>query len=191
MSYKDLCDFSHRPKNGNCVITLRGVKYFNRNLNLLEGGISFRNRPVSSIASKVYTRRLLLCIQRELDSNVGDQLAIVAQHVPSPNSDQLTVFTSIMAAVNDSEQYPKIVFVDGPGGTGKTFFYNTHLARVRLQSQIALGLASSGIAGLLLSRGGGGLRTAHSRLKVPIDINELFVCNISKQSALAQLIKRT
>ena len=31
----------------------------------------------------------------------------------------------------------------------------------------------------------------HSRLKVPIDINELSVCNISKQSALAQLIKRT
>ena len=72
-------------------------------------------------------------------------------------------------------------------GTGKTFLYNTILARVPSQSQIALVLASSGIAGLLLLGG----RTVHSRLKVPIDINELSVCNISKQSALAQLIERT
>ena len=128
-----------------------------------------------------------LIIQRELDYNVDEQLPIVVHDVPSLNSDQLSAFTSIMTAVNDSEQYPQIFFVDGPGGTGKTFLYNTLLAQVRSQSQIALGLASSGIAALLLSGG----RTVHSRLKVPIDINELSVCNISKQSALAQLIKRT
>ena len=58
-----------------------------------------------------------------------------------------------MAAVNDSEQYRKMFFVDGPGGTGKTFPYNTLLARVRSQSQIALALASSGIAALLLLGG--------------------------------------
>ena len=57
-----------------------------------------------------------------------------------------------MAAVNYSEEYPKIFFVVGPGGTGKTFLHNTLLARVRSQSQIALGLASSGIAALLHSR---------------------------------------
>ena len=86
------------------------------------------------------------------------------------NSDQLTVFTSIMASVNDSEQYPKIFFVDGPGCAGKTFLYNTLLVRVRSSSQIALGLASSGIAALIHSGG-----TVHSRLKVPVDINELSV----------------
>ena len=46
-----------------------------------------------------------LIIQRELDYNVDEQLAKVAQHVPSLNSDQLTVSTSIMAAEKDSEQY--------------------------------------------------------------------------------------
>ena len=45
--------------------------------------------------------------------------------------------------------YRKILFVDCPGDTGKTFLYNTLLARVRTQSQISLGLASSGIAALL------------------------------------------
>ena len=61
------------------------------------------------------------------------------------------------------------------------------MAKVRSQSKIALGLANSGIAALLLPGG----RTVHSRLKVPIDINELSVCNISKQSSLALLIRRT
>ena len=60
------------------------------------------------------------------------------------------------------------------------------MAKVRSQSKIAFGLASSGIAALLLPGG----RTAHFR-KVPTDINELFVCNISKQSYLPQLIRRT
>ncbi len=88
--------------------------------------------------------------------------------------------------MNYPDPCPKVFFVDGPGGTGKIFLY-TLLAKVRSQNKIALGLASSGIAALLLQGG----RTVHSRLKVPIDINELSVCGISKQSALADLIRRT
>ena len=72
-----------------------------------------------------------------------------------------------------------------PGVLAKPFWYNTMLAKVRSQGQIALAMASSGIAALLLQGG----RTVHSRLKVPISLNELFVCNIYKQSALATLIK--
>ena len=37
-------------------------------------------------------------------------------------------------------------FVDGPGGTGKTFLYSLLLARVRSASDIALPVASFGIA---------------------------------------------
>ena len=43
------------------------------------------------------------------------------------------------------------------------------------------------MAALLLPGG----RTVHSRLKVPIDCNELSVYNISKRSSLAKLIRRT
>ena len=128
-----------------------------------------------------------LIIQRELDYDIHEQLSIVDHDLPSLNSEQLTIFRTIISAVNDLKQCPKVFFIDGPGGTGKTFLYNTLMAQIRSQSQIALGLASSGIAALLLPGG----RTVHSRLKVPIDINELSVCNIPKQSSLAQLIKRT
>ena len=128
-----------------------------------------------------------LIIQRELDYDIHEQLSIVDHDLPSLNSEQLTIFRTIISAVNDLKQCPKVFFIDGTGGTGKTFLYNTLMAQVRSQSQIALGLASSSIAALLLLGG----RTVHSRLKVPIDINELSVCNIPKQSSLAQLIKRT
>ena len=52
-------------------------------------------------------------------------------------------------------------FIDGPGGTGKTFVYNTLLSYVRSKGDITFAVASSRIAALLLNGG----RTAHSRLK--------------------------
>ena len=48
-----------------------------------------------------------------------------------------------------------------------------------------LAMPSARIAALLLQGG----RTVHSRLMVSIFLNELSVCSISKQSALAKLIQ--
>lgn len=55
-----------------------------------------------------------------------------------------------------------IYFLDAPGGTGKTFLLNLILATVRSKSEIALAVASSGIAATLFSGG----RTAHSTFKL-------------------------
>jgi hypothetical protein len=44
-----------------------------------------------------------------------------------------------------TEERPNVFFIDGPGGTGKTFVYNLILGRVRSKNHIALALASSGI----------------------------------------------
>ena len=59
--------------------------------------VDFPGPPTSIRIKSPYEEALI--IQRELDYNVGEQLVIVAQ---------LTVFTSIMAAVDDSEHYPKM-----------------------------------------------------------------------------------
>ncbi|XP_019265174.1 PREDICTED: uncharacterized protein LOC109242775 [Nicotiana attenuata] len=50
---------------------------------------------------------------------------------------------------------------------------------------IALATTTSGVTASILPGG----RTAHSRFKIPIDIDENVSCNISKQSALASLIR--
>jgi len=59
-----------------------------------------------------------------------------------------------------------VFFLDGPGGSGKTFVYKVLLALVRRDGHVAIGVASSHIATLLLEGG----RTAHSIFKIPIPL---------------------
>jgi hypothetical protein len=58
--------------------------------------------------------------------------------------------------------------------TGKTFLYNLILSRTRADGGLAIAVASSGIAALLLPGG----RTAHSRFKIPIKLDKVSTCNI-------------
>ncbi|PKK61479.1 hypothetical protein RhiirC2_635616, partial [Rhizophagus irregularis] len=65
--------------------------------------------------------------------------------------EQYAIYNTVIQAVEqNSSEY---LFVDGPGGTGKTFLYNTILAKVRSHGEIALPVASSGIAALLIIGG--------------------------------------
>lgn len=72
-------------------------------------------------------------------------------------------------------------------GSGKTFLYKLLLSNVRSQKKIALAVASSGIAALLLAGG----RTAHSRFKIPIQLTDESVCSFSIQSDTARLLRDT
>jgi len=81
----------------------------------------------------------------------------------------------------------KVIFIDGPGGTGKTYIKNLILNIVRSRGDIALAVASLGIAALLLSGG----QTAHSYLKIPIALDCTSFCYIRKQDDLAVLIHQT
>ncbi|KAK7273081.1 hypothetical protein RIF29_14127 [Crotalaria pallida] len=101
------------------------------------------------------------------------------------NVDQLNAFNAIMSAVENRQC--QVFFVDGPGGTGKTFLYRALIARLRSAGNIVLATVTSGIAATLLPGG----RTAHSRFKIPINPEPSSVCNISKQSDLAKLIRQT
>ena len=66
----------------------------------------------------------------------------------------------------------RVFFIDGLGGTGKTFLYSLLLAHVRARGQVALAVAPSGIAALLVEGG----RTTHSRFKIPVPANETSTC---------------
>jgi ATP-dependent DNA helicase PIF1 len=61
------------------------------------------------------------------------------------------------------------------------------LAHVRSRREVALTVASSGIASILLDGG----RISHSRFKIPLDIQHDSVAAIKRQSHLAELIRRT
>ena len=78
-------------------------------------------------------------------------------------------------------------FVDGLGGTGKTFLYKAILARVRSEGLIGIATATSGIAASILPGG----RTVRSRFKVPITLPENSTCSFGKQSSTTELLHRT
>ena len=106
-------------------------------------------------------------------------------NVPKLNQEQRKAYDEIMHIIaSDSGQ---LFFLDAPGGTGKTFLINLLLATIRGERNIAVAVASSGIAATLIDGG----RTAHSAFKLPLNLNhsESALCNISKQSDMAQVLR--
>lgn len=102
------------------------------------------------------------------------------------NVDQRKVFEEVMEAIDNEEIVQRLFFLDGFGGTGKSFLLSKILATVRLKRKIAIAVASSGIAALLLMGG----RTAHSRFKLGTELTSTSTCRIPAQSHLAKLIRQ-
>ena len=98
------------------------------------------------------------------------------------NQDQLNGLNDIILAVNSNIQ--RTFFIDGPGGSGKTFLYSALLDYFVAASIPCIPVASSGVASLLLKNG----RTAHSTFKIPIPCDEFSICSIQCQSALADIL---
>ena len=100
----------------------------------------------------------------------------------SLNTEQMEGFNEIFDHVIRNKG--KVFFVDGPGGTGKTYLYMAFLAKVRSTDRIAVATATSGIATSIMPGG----RTAHSRFKIPIKLQDNYVYNFTKQSGTAALL---
>ena len=101
------------------------------------------------------------------------------------NPQQKTAYDTIIRAIDTPVGNCTSFYLDGPGGSGKTYLYQLILAKVRTEGHFALAVASSGIAALLLPQG----RTAHSRFGIPLIINETSISNIKCDSTKAELIR--
>jgi hypothetical protein len=100
------------------------------------------------------------------------------------NDDQRNAYEIILNVVTNKKG--KLFSMYGSGGTSKTFVWTTLLSRLRRQGKIVLAVASSGIASLLLLGG----RTTHSRFKIPIDLHDESICNITQQMKVAKLVRK-
>ncbi|GFT40170.1 ATP-dependent DNA helicase PIF1 [Trichonephila clavipes] len=115
-------------------------------------------------------------VLRETSYDVQALRAYMAENVPRLTPDQQQAFIAITGMIGNERG--GMVFLDAPGGTGKTFLLNLLLAFVRKEKDMAVAVASSGIAATLLAGG----RTAHSAFKLPLDLarSDSATCNISK-----------
>ena len=136
---------------------------------------TIRNRD-STLPSEVDT-------ERNYDTDL--LTAYIEENEPKMVQDQKEAFDKITRAVFDRRG--GIFFLDAPGGTGKTFLINLLLAKVRQRNEIALAVASSGIASTLLTGG----RTAHSAFKLPLNLTtaETPTCNILRNSGKAKVLQ--
>uniref|UniRef100_A0A8I6YAU5 ATP-dependent DNA helicase n=1 Tax=Hordeum vulgare subsp. vulgare TaxID=112509 RepID=A0A8I6YAU5_HORVV len=102
----------------------------------------------------------------------------------SLNIEQRAGFEEIFDHVENNRR--QVFFVDGPGGTGKTYLYKALLAKVRSLGKIAIATTTSGIAASIMPGG----RTAHSRFKILIKLMDNSICSFTKQSGTAELLRR-
>ncbi|CAF3843595.1 unnamed protein product [Rotaria sp. Silwood1] len=135
----------------------------------------------------------LIIIENKVLEMGGKELEKLKLSTPQRNSanepllvpDQRAAYNAILDQIE--KKAGGIIFLDAPGGTGKTFVINLLLAKIRHQSKIAIAVASSGIAATLLHGG----RTAHSTLKLPLKFleNQTHVCSITKGTGEAKVLQ--
>ena len=120
--------------------------------------------------------------RRELDYDRAKLTQRVACDEPLLNKGQQIFYSTIVSAMN-VVSISRAFFLQSAGGCGKTFVLNLLVAYVRSQGYIALAMATSGIASLLLDGG----TTAHSRMGIPTAFGGYS--SISKQSERAAIIR--
>src|ERR1700679_2770942 len=86
-------------------------------------------------------------IAEQRDYDLQEQANLAVQHIATLNLDQRSAFDRINFAV--ANRTGDIFFLHGPGGTGKTYVYNTLCYDMRSNVRIVLCVASSGIAAIL------------------------------------------
>jgi hypothetical protein len=124
-------------------------------------------------------------LNEELNYNENELKDFITENEPKLNNNQKNAYQTIIDRTINKRFGKNVFFIDGPGGTGKTFVYKLILAKIRSQKKVALAVASSGIAAQLLP----GARTAHSRLKIPIKIDAQSTCNIKVQTDYAKFLQ--
>ena len=103
---------------------------------------------------------------------------------------QFSILTKLLLLMLSWSLLPTIshlFFIHAAGGCGKTFLCNTIAAEVRRRGQVALCVASSGIAALLLD----GERTSHLCFKIPLSIHKDSVTGLKHNSYMFPVLQQT
>lgn len=99
------------------------------------------------------------------------------------NLEQKAIAEEVLHAVRN--KIPNCYFIDGPGGSGKTFVYKTLCHILRGENKVVIPVAWTGIAANLLPGG----RTSHSIFKLPVPILDTSASSIRTHTKDAQLLR--
>ena len=103
----------------------------------------------------------------------------VLEMVAQANEDQRAIIDNIMELVRENDiSKPNAYFIDGPGGTGKTFVYRCLISLCALHTFEVISVAWTGIAAMLLPKG----RTVHSLFKLHLNLHEHSISSLKVNS---------
>ena len=114
--------------------------------------------------------------QREIDFNIlkNEQRQLVDSAI-----------LAVESSVEEDPTHPKCLYVDAPGGSGKTFVFNMIANYLRQNGYRVSCAAWTGIAATLLTEG----RTVHSLFKLPVPVVDTSSCNVSPTSEHANFLR--
>ncbi|KNZ77114.1 hypothetical protein J132_06853 [Termitomyces sp. J132] len=139
--------------------------------NVIPGKLAIVYRYDIDADQMILGNRLL---QEETDYDVEELKRRVDENKARFNGEQLGAFNEVINSVDNN--LGKMIIVHSAGRCSKTFICNTLASAVQSNRDVALCVASSGIAALLLEGG----RTAHSRFKIPIPALDISIANIKR-----------
>lgn len=99
----------------------------------------------------------------------------------SLNINQKKAYKNIMTALT-KENSNKLFFIDEPGENGKSYLNNVLIDIFSNHGVKVLPIAWTGIAAILLIGG----KTAHSALRLPLNLNKTSTSGITKNSSYAK-----
>ncbi|CAN1795973.1 ATP-dependent DNA helicase PIF1 [Linum perenne] len=138
--------------------------------------LDFPGLPIPSSNALNISSNSLLAEELQYD-HIAFGAAFQSQ-VTKLNAEQNLAFHEIIDSIEQNRH--QLFFIDGFGGTGKTFLWQVISLKLRSEKKVVICVATSGIAALLMTGG----RTAHSRFHIPVDVNEI-------STELAEMIENT
>ena len=109
---------------------------------------------------------------------------IVADNEQRLTVDQRAVYDEVVTRLTNG--VGGSIFLQAPGGCGKTLVENLLLAKVRSEGDVAVAVATTGIAACLLDGG----TTAHFRFRIPINLHaDDKACGIAQRTPEAALLQ--
>ena len=161
---------------------------YNSCLALMEKACQENDRSLSEFGLPLPNEDIEMAIKRSINAPEEEKIQKDAEmffnlNYEKLNEDQYEVIQTILGKIERKEG--GLVFIDAPGGTGKTFTLNTLASMIRKDGNHVPATATSGIASTVLIHG----CTAHKYFQLRIPIKKTDYLKIKKGSKEAELLK--
>jgi len=151
----------------------------------VEIGRNLVDFPLIPFPQQQWAHRISNPLLQAKQYNVDEMATLVNEQRTIFNPDQAAAFNAVLESVTNNQGH--LFFIHAAGSCGKIFLCNTIAAEVRRRDQVALCVASSGIAALLLNGG----RISHSCFKIPLSIHEDSVAGLKHNSYMFLVLQQT